>query len=166
MSRVGKIARLPHHLREEINQRIHNGEKARETVEWINSLPEAQAILAAQFKGRAVNEPNLTHWKAGGYRDWLLQQDAMDAVRRFGQDAAELKKASGGDFGDQLSVCLVARISMAMRQAISNTNDPVAQLKVLRLLCRDVAALRRGDHNAEWLKIERERLGRKKGKHV
>jgi len=40
---------------------------------------------------------------------------------------------------------------------IENENDPAAW-KLLRELCHDVVALRRGDHGAEWLRLDRERL--------
>lgn len=36
--------------------------------------------------------------------------------------------------------------------------DPNAQLQRLRLLCGDLVALRKGDHNAQWLRLEREKL--------
>ena len=32
------------------------------------------------------------------------------------------------------------------------------QLQRLRQLCADLVALRKGDHNAQWLRIEREKL--------
>jgi hypothetical protein len=32
------------------------------------------------------------------------------------------------------------------------------QLQRLRQLCGDLVALRKGDHNAQWLRIEREKL--------
>ncbi|MGO8701570.1 MAG: hypothetical protein ACLQVY_28135 [Limisphaerales bacterium] len=48
MTRNGKIARLPL---------------------AINRLPEVQAILAAHFAAKPIDESNLTHWRQGGYLD-------------------------------------------------------------------------------------------------
>ena len=45
-----------------------------------------------------------------------------------------------------------------MQQPPSGGDDPAAQLQRLRELCADLVALRKGDHNAQWLRIEREKL--------
>ena len=45
MTRNGKIARLPAALREELNQRLLDGEQGQPLVEWLNSLPKVQAVL-------------------------------------------------------------------------------------------------------------------------
>jgi len=79
MTRNGKIARLPQSIREQINRRLQNGEEAKQIAEWLNTLPEAIAILAAEFDGQAINDVNLSNWKLGGYRDWETQQEALEA---------------------------------------------------------------------------------------
>jgi hypothetical protein len=48
MTRNGKIARLPQALRDELNQGLQDGRKGVELVQWLNGLPEVQAILAAE----------------------------------------------------------------------------------------------------------------------
>ena len=82
MTRKGKIARLPNDIREQINSRLQDGEEGKSILSWLNSLPKVQTILADLFDGRPVNHANLSDWKLGGYRDWLLQQD----VRQFARD--------------------------------------------------------------------------------
>ena len=37
--------------------------------------------------------------------------------------------------------------------------DDARHWKLLRALCRDVASLRRGDHSAQWLVLQRLQLG-------
>src|SRR5262245_59311076 len=59
-TRNGKIARLPHLIREQINQRLRDGQQARPVLDWLNSSAEVQAILAAQFGGRPVTPCNLS----------------------------------------------------------------------------------------------------------
>lgn len=90
MTRKGKIARLPQSIRDQINRRLENGEEAKQIAEWLNTLPEVTAVMAAEFGGQPINEPNLSHWKLGGYRDWEAQQEALEAARLFNSDAAEL----------------------------------------------------------------------------
>ena len=56
MTRNGKIARLPAALREELNQRLLNGEQGQPWVEWLNSLPQVQSVLRAKFQGIPISE--------------------------------------------------------------------------------------------------------------
>ena len=81
MTRNGKIARLPLPIREQINQRLQNGDEGKLIADWLNTLPEVTALMTAQFNGQPVNEPNLSHWKLGGFRDWQAQQATLEAVR-------------------------------------------------------------------------------------
>src|SRR5437879_3228885 len=123
MTRNGKIARLPREVREQLNRRLQDGEPGTNLVDWLNSLPEVQAVLAAEFESRAISEQNLSEWKAGGYRDWLAQQEALDMIGRLTANAAELKQASPGLLTDQLAIWLAARyvlIAQAMQGAATN----------------------------------------------
>src|SRR6266446_6933011 len=56
MSHKGKIARLPLAIREQLNRRLQDGEIGRDLVVWLNSAPEVQAVLKAEFGERPVNE--------------------------------------------------------------------------------------------------------------
>jgi hypothetical protein len=91
-----------------------------------------------------------------------MEVEALDAVRRFSLDPIELKGIAVNQLGDHLAVYLTAQIAVALRQSVSGNADPVTQFKRLRQLCENVVALRRSDHNAQWLEIERERVERKK----
>ena len=158
MTRNGKIARLPQPIREQINRRLENGEEGKQIAEWLNTLPKVGALMKAEFDGQPINEPNLSHWKLGGYRDWQTQQETLEAVRRFGSDAVELNTEAGGQLADQLAVCFTARIALALQQAPSAEDEPDEQLERLRRLRLELSALRKGDHNAKWLEIERGKL--------
>jgi hypothetical protein len=68
-----------------------------------------------------------------------------------------LEKVGEKVLADRLAVWLVGRYIVATRKLIENQDDPAAW-KLLRELCHDVVALRRGDHGAEWLRLDRERL--------
>ena len=158
MTRKGKIARLPKPIREQINRRLQNGEEGKQIAEWLNALPDVIAVLSVEFEGQPISDVNLSNWKLGGYRDWEAQQEALEAVRRFGGDAGELSQAAGGQLADQLAVCLTARIAVALQRPPADGDDPAEQLRWLRELCGDLVALRKGDHNAQRLRIEREKL--------
>ena len=53
MTRNGKIARLPQTIREQINRRLLNGDEGKQIAEWLNTLPEVQALMAAEFDGQS-----------------------------------------------------------------------------------------------------------------
>src|SRR6266481_6399545 len=173
MSHKGKIARLPLAIREQLNRRLQDGEIGRDLVVWLNSAPEVQAVLKAEFGERPVNEPNLSDWKAGGYEDWLVHQDTMEQVNQLVANAKELGGASQTPLSELLMTCLAARYVVELgRLTVARTpregtrptaeaeGDGGCDLERLRKICRDVLALRRLDLAAQRLRIEREAADR------
>ena len=156
MTRIGKIARLPRVLRNQLNQRLHDGEAGHRLVEWLNALPEVQAVLAAGFEGRAINAQNLTDWKQGGYRDWVSQQEALELAQRLGEDAVELQPEGQPPLTETLALWLAACYAVATPQGAQT--EGAEGWRLLRELCADVVELRRGDHSAERLRLEREQV--------
>jgi hypothetical protein len=156
MTRTGKIARLPCEVREQLNRQLQNGEQGRRLVEWLNALPEVQAVVAVEFAGRAIREQNISEWRKGGYQDWLFQQEALEVIGRVSADAEELQPDATSPLTDKLTPWLVARYFVAARKLVAENGE--VDLKQLHQLCNNLVALRRGDHYAERLRIERERL--------
>jgi hypothetical protein len=87
-TRIGKIARLPHHLREQLNLRLHDHQPYKTILPWLNSLPEAKAIFAADFDNRPITKQNLSEWKQGGFRDWLLLYHASHFLQFLPSDVS------------------------------------------------------------------------------
>ena len=162
VTRNGKIARLPRQIREELNRRLQDGEQGKRLVAWLNGLPEVRAVMAAEFAGRPIREQNISEWRKGGYRDWLARQEALGVVKRVTADADELQPGATEPLTDKLAPWLVARYFVAAK-ALAAENGEV-DWKLLRELCNDVVALRRGDHYAERLRIERQRLGHERAR--
>jgi hypothetical protein len=163
MTRTGKIARLPREIRDQLNRRLSDGEPGTQLVVWLNSLPEAQAVLAREFGARAISEQNLSEWKRGGYCDWLARQDALTQVRELVADAGELARVTDGALVEHLATVLAARYAAALADWSGEpTAESRRQLRALRSLCQDIVELRRGDHSAARLKIEQERLQRER----
>jgi len=73
----GKIGRLPKAIQEQVNRRLENSEKGRPMVAWLNSLPEVQAVLAAEFASQPIRQQNLSKWRKFGYKQWLWHQQAL-----------------------------------------------------------------------------------------
>lgn len=158
MSRVGKIARLPRVIREQLNRRLEDGESGVNAVAWLNAEPKVRAVLQAEFGGRPINEQNVSEWKQGGYVEWQKHQDALALARELAANAKELTEASGGSLADTVSLLLAGRYAALLRDLSAVTGAQGADLKMLRDVCSDLVALRKGDHSAERLRLERERL--------
>jgi hypothetical protein len=80
MIRKGKIGRLPPALREQLNQRLSEGEPNTALVSWLNSLPDVESLLASDSHGQPISESNLSRWKDSGFLDWQTEQTSLDAV--------------------------------------------------------------------------------------
>jgi len=162
VTRNGKIARLPRAVRQELNRRLDDGEQAKKLVVWLNALPEVQAVLAAEFGAKAIREQNLSEWKQGGYRDWVAQQEALEVVEQLGEDAAEWKAKGRAPLTETVALWVAARYAVAARR-VAETGGREGW-RLLREMCSDIVELRKGDHSAERLQIERERLELEKEK--
>jgi hypothetical protein len=162
LTRNGKIARLPLAVRQELNRRLDEGEQGKKLVAWLNGLPAVQAILATEFGGKVIREQNLSEWKQGGYRDWLAKQEALEIAERLGEDATEWNAEGRASLTDTLALWLVARYAVATRRVAET--DGREGWRLLREMCGDIVELRKGDHTAERLQIERERLELEKAK--
>jgi len=69
-----------------------------------------------------------------------------------------LKQACKEPLTNILAEFLAAQYVVALRSAVRKAGGKPLDLKTLQALCGDVAALRRGDQNADRLCVERERL--------
>src|SRR5450432_1177277 len=155
-TRTGKIARLPRSVRQELNRRLDEGEPGKKLVVWLNGRPEVQSVMAAEFNAKPIREQNISEWKQGGYRDWQAQQEALEIAGRLGEDAAECVGEGRAPLTGTLAHFLVARYAVATRR-IAETGGREGW-RLLREMCSDVVELRKGDHSAERLQIEHERL--------
>jgi hypothetical protein len=170
MGQNGKITRLPHGVREELNRRLRDGEKGRRLVDWLNSLPEVKAVLRAEFGGGSIREQNLSEYRKRGYREWLERLEAMAEARRVTGEGGEFERLGPCGLTDRFSVWAAARYMQAAAKLkpLHANDDP--DWRLLRRMCRDVVELRRADHLARHagveerrLKIEEERLAMEQG---
>jgi hypothetical protein len=163
----GKIGRLPKGIRDEVNRRMENGEKGRALAAWLNSLPEVQTVLAAEFGGRPIREQNLSDWRKYGYRDWLgwREAQAMMAAK-----PGEVPRAGSEPLMDQManwgSVYYLMTVRELNREKAKGAAGAQRKLKMLREFCRDTVALQRGEYYSGRLKLEQVRVALKARKGV
>ena len=141
MTRKGKIARLPQAVREQLNERLAEGEPGNQLVEWLNSLPEVKKVLAAEFAREPVNKVNLTRWKQGGYQDWALQQETLEVARSLLAEVEEFRADSPNPVSDRVGAWLAARCAVIGRK-LARDGDQLDWSR-FRALCHDAIALRR-----------------------
>src|SRR5258708_7426020 len=104
MTRTGKIARLPNHIRTQLNRRLHDGEQGASLVKWLNRLPPVQKSLKQHFGNPTVSEQNLSEWRQGGYQDWLRQEESRAWVDSLIEQHKELSGAADGiEFTDRFA---------------------------------------------------------------
>ena len=133
VTRTGKIARLPLSIRDQLNRRILDNEPGPSLLDWLNSLPEVQAVLAADFASQPISPSNLSHWKAGGHRDWLTRLDALTLARELQDPHALGHDALAGPFADKFARWLSLRYaSAAIRAFAAEDLDPDAHWRFLR----------------------------------
>jgi hypothetical protein len=158
MTRHGKIARLPHELREQLNTRLHDGESARSLLEWLNGLPAVQAVLAAHFGGAPLTAQNLSAWRQGGHADWLRLQELRFWLRHLSEEAASLAQAAGGASpATLLAPVLAATLGRSLHRLDGPASADSAPAQALLALTRELARLRRCDVAEERLRFDRER---------
>ena len=85
-------------------------------------------------------------------------QAGMAAVVRVVAEAKELSGAADGVLTDHLAAWIAGQYAIAARQLAAENDNGAVDWNLLRAFCHDVVDLRRGDHSAESLRIELERL--------
>jgi hypothetical protein len=158
MTRNGKIARLPYLIRDLLNCRLRNGEQGAKLMKWLNGLPEVQEVLAEEFGSRPISEQNLSEWKQGGFEDWLRHQETRAWVQKLADESADLEQIAG-DFSvaDWLSAPVAVALGRWIHEVTVGAQNNPEQRKGLLAIARELAELRRSDHEEERLRIDRER---------
>lgn len=156
--RTGKIARLPHPIREQLNRLLLDGRWEKDILPWLNGLPDVRAIVDGIYGGEPISKQNLSNWRRGGFRDWLAQQQALEAVRLLGANAKELDEAASGQLAEQVGICMTARVALELNGLALSRAPASEKSRKFRELCNRHVALWRADQNAKWIRLESERL--------
>jgi hypothetical protein len=147
-SSVGKIARLPNDIREQLNQRLLDGQPADVILPWLNDLPLVKAILAAQFDGAPISRQNLDKWRHGGYRDWLKEWKSAVRLQRAGKYAAKISRAGRGKIAAGAATLIAHQILELFDTATTGQHS----LSDLAKMAFAITALRNADQSDVRLK--------------
>ena len=151
---TGKVARLPAEIREQLNQRLHDGQGAPQILPWLNALPVVREIMAAQFHGAEINAPNLTLWRQSGFRRWLRQKQTVSATQELYRHAVELNKAGGG----QLAPAAASMASAKVLEFLESANAEQADAGDIAKCAAAASVLLKMEQNNSRIEIANKRL--------
>jgi hypothetical protein len=103
-ARRGKIASLPVRIREELNQRLLDGQQGPQILPWLTGLPEVLLILDRQWGEEPINVGNLSEWRTGGYQEWLAKREKVDRTKLLAKYCLEMSEAGGNAIGMSAAV--------------------------------------------------------------
>jgi hypothetical protein len=169
MTRVGKIARLPRAVRDELNRRLDNGEQGKRLLVWLNGLAEVKLVMDREFEGRPISKGSLHEWKNGGFADWRIQQETVAVAKEFMAGGIEFGTVSD-EVVRNIEAAAMAHYAAALHRSNSDPKeDPRERFERMRKSLLDVVRLRRCEHarqemeiRREWLELERRRIQRQK----
>jgi hypothetical protein len=158
MTHTGKIGRLSKDRRYELAQRIEDGQPGTEIVNWLNAQPDVREILDAQFAGRPISEQNLSDWKQSGHLEWLRRQEAREAALNLVERADDLDETTQNrDLSDRFATVLASEMTRLAAALLEQETDPEKRWQRLCQIHRELSQLRRDDHRAAHIAIQRER---------
>jgi hypothetical protein len=138
-ARKGKIARLPQALREQLNERLRDGQSGPEIIAWLNAEPIAVEIMQKHFSGDLVNEQNLSAWRNGGYLEWCADEARADLLQARAEMAVKLVQKSGLCLSDAAAAIAAGDLLADIEAEV----DPEMRDKLIK----QIATLRAGDHS-------------------
>jgi hypothetical protein len=154
---TGKISRLPHDVREQLNVRMDNGQTSKIILKWVNALPEVQAILKAQFGGQPIDDGNLSEYRKRAFRKWQIHRAALELSSEFApQDSSEPPPAAPPPI--EHFVRWISLRLAAAAESSSFADNPQTELRDIRNFLADIVALRRGELISRRIRVEEQRL--------
>jgi hypothetical protein len=151
---VGKIARLPKSIREQINRRIEDGQPASVIGPWLNGLPAVKKVLSAHFGGVEINQKNISNWTSTGYKRWLEKQEFVMELRALSEDATDFTRAAGAQLARGTACIAAAKIVKMLRGMKPEDCTPDQLIKIAYA----TTALVQAEQNNERLKNEKTRV--------
>jgi hypothetical protein len=116
MPQPGKIARFPASIREELNRRLFDGERGHHLTAWLNSHPDVQAILNAEFGGQPVSKSNLSNWRMTGYKSWKLMQETRQATAFLLREVPEMPETERKALSKRMGSLFIGDLLMQLRR--------------------------------------------------
>ncbi len=150
---VGKIARLPKPVREELNRRLDDGEPGSRILPWLNELPAVKRVLTTQFGGAPINSQNLSNWRSGGYQRWLRKQERLEEIKSLAEETRECAHAGKG-----LARGAAAIVAAGILKKLDTMTPETNTVEEWEKMTRAVARLSKVEQDETRLKHDQRRL--------
>jgi len=158
MNRRSKIAHLDKNIRDDLNQKLEEGEPGNQIVDWLNSQEEVQSMLRCQFKGNPITEQNLSDWRNSGFLEWQRAQESWAWMQQLGDEADEMKERGfGAKISGWFGILMSAQMTSTARELIEQETDPAKRWERLCNVYKQVSRLRRDDLAASRMRIRQEK---------
>lgn len=158
-TRLGKIARLPLEIREELNRRLRAGALGPQLLPWLNGLPEVRAVLEAHFGNKDINAENLSAWRTGGFAEWEDKQDRTYRTKELAAYAVKLAEANGASIAQGASALVSGRLLELLEAATDADKKLTAE--ELQDVVSSLTSLRSAEIAQQRADLDREKLKRK-----
>jgi len=127
--RNGKIARLPHPLRDMVNRMLRN------------NIPYSGIVAALEEHDVHVTERNVSNWKTrGGYKEWCAEQDRALEIRLVQDNLTDyLRKNDASqvpEVGLQLAATRLSQFLLTPEAQEQLVADPKTYSRTVATLCR------------------------------
>jgi hypothetical protein len=107
-TRRSKIYKLGRRLRDQVCERLIEGEDGSTILPWLNEQPEVTA------RGWTISPQNLSDWRDTGYADWQRDRTRVEHTRTMGDLAYRLAKAAGTTMSEGALAAATGRLLEAM----------------------------------------------------
>ena len=159
MARSGKIAQLTFKVREELNERLLNNENSTTILPWVNRLMNLEGA-------DAINENNLSTWRAGGFAEWMGRREKLQHTKSLAEFCLQMASAGGGSMdlpaaiaGGQLMEVLEEFDPSSLKTLLAaKPENWIGILDKLSKLQRSKAESRKADQNEVSLKQSERKL--------
>jgi hypothetical protein len=161
-TRLGKIAQLPKPIRDDLNRRLDNGHQSPELLEWLNSLPEIQELVATKFEHQPITKSNLSHWRRGGYQDWRADQLREARLQRISESGAPQEPSETANLFENFARMTIAELALDLDALPKRCGEKRTQK--LHHLIRDLARLQNSHNHTRrtalaWTKWNQRAMG-------
>ena len=129
-ARKGKIARLPAPIREEVCQRLFNGEPGSKILSWLHELPDVLRVLDEHFHEEPISPQNLSEWRKGGYQEWMDRRERVQHIKNLSDYSLKLAQAGGGTLTEGAAAIAGGKILEALEGASQNETEKVIKALV------------------------------------
>jgi hypothetical protein len=108
------------------------------------------------FNGIPIRKQNLSEWRQGGYREWVIRNDLCRNVHELSAGAQEIEADVDAPLiAGNLATVLAAQYAKVLTDWDGEPDAKIeAKLHILRIFCRDIALLQRTMHRATVQKNE------------